>query len=234
MNLAPYLRRWLRHHHPVDARTALVALCRDYGDVSLTKPLLIAMQNEKALVLAIPDITYIEDERKLAFLLDRIQIEKLRSPAIRALGWLGDPTALSTIMDYLEGNEQDVIIALANIGGEQSRDLLVSLLGRYGENIDNLKTIVRALDYVGDPVAAPYLVSLIHELRPYVTAEAVRVLGNLRNPVVIPDLIAKLDDPRDPDQGRTHGHSMSYLATRALEAIGTPEALAAIQQQRST
>lgn len=85
---------------------------------------------------------------------------------------------------------------------------------------------------MGDPAAAPHLVPLLYELRPVVTAEAVRALGGLGNPVVVPDLILKLGDHRDPDEGRTHGHTMSILAARALEAIGTPEALDAIARYR--
>jgi len=232
MDLVPHLQRWLGQHHPAEIRDALITLCRHHGDPSLTKPLLVSMQNEDNLLLALPEMTFIEHERKLSFLLDRIRHIELRSSAIRALGWLGDPVALNIIMGYLQGNEQTVIIALANIGGERARDLLLLLFYRFWEDGDLLKTIIGALDYVGDPDVASHFIPLLYELRPQVTAEAVRALGGLANPIAIPDLIIKLGDYRDPDEGRTHGHSMSYLAARALEEIGTPAALEAVARYR--
>lgn len=228
MNLVPHLQRWLRRTHPTEVREVLISLCQNYGDASLTKPLLLSMQNEPSLLLALPQMDFIEHERKLAFLLGQLHNWDLQPFAIPALGWLGDPAAITPIIGYLPRNEEVVVIALANIGGPQARDLLLNLLYRYWDDERTLKTIVGALDYIGDPTAAPHLVPLLYELRRFVTAEAVRALVGLGNPVVIPDLIAKLDDHRDPDDGRTHGHTMSELAARALERFGTPAALAAL------
>ncbi len=232
INLIPHLRRWLKQVHQEEISLPLAELCRDHGGSTLTRPLLVNMQNEPAFILTLPQITYIDPKRKLVFLLDRVRIPELQNASIRALGYLGNPAAITPLMGYLRGNEEEVIVALANIGGAPAYQMLVRLLHNYWDDTHLLETIIAALGYVGEPAAAPHLVPLLHNPRPLVTAEAVRVLGELGNPAVIPDLAAKLDDHHDPDHGQTHGHTLSELAAHALEQIGTAEALAAIAKYR--
>lgn len=69
-----------------------------------------------------------------------------------------------------------------------------------------------------------YWINALHNEDWTVQVKAVRTLGELGDPRAIPDLIEAMYD--------THITSVSTIAASALEEIGTPEAIVAVQQWR--
>jgi RNA polymerase sigma factor (sigma-70 family) len=155
---------------------------------------------------------------------------------VRAIGLIGDKAAIPALMEFFEylislesprvhGSMIGTIWALGQIGDEQvAHQLGQYLLEISPQDEDYLRSnwrsipirpLVRALGYIGSPVAVPYLAKLV-DYPYFIGEETIGALGRL-GPDAIPVLKQALAQSASPHK--------RWRAAKALSEIGQPDVL---------
>lgn len=152
-----------------------------------------------------------------------------RMAAAKALGELGDPAALPALVAALDDGDEwvatDAAEALGQIGSAEAVPALLETLRAeswrhfFDSMLDGMKD---AENISHAAVAGAMVAGSISDLR----AAAAKALGQIGDPRAVPGLIEALHD--------THLTTDHKSAIRALEALGTPDALAAVQAWRNS
>ncbi|MBL8147873.1 MAG: HEAT repeat domain-containing protein, partial [Anaerolineae bacterium] len=145
-----------------------------------------------------------------------------------ALAQLKDPAALPGLFDALSDAELPVrraaAAAIANLG----EAALAGLRGRLPESTTDQRTaLAEILGGLGVVEAVQPLLGLAQDSEATVRGAAVTALGKLARPEAIPVLSGCLTDTVQPPNV---DEPICYLAASALRAIGTPEALAVVNE----
>lgn len=148
--------------------------------------------------------------------------------AAKALGQSGDPAAVPALVAALDDGDEwvatDAAEALGHLGNAQAVPALLETLRAesWRRFLDTMLAGMNEAENVSHAaVAGAMVASSISDLR----AAAAMALGQLGDPRAVPGLIEALHDD--------HLTAVRESAARALETLGTPDALAALQGWRS-
>lgn len=155
-----------------------------------------------------------------------------RIGAATILGQLKDLRAFEPLLQVFQTEEDDELLraiadALANFGDVRAVEPLIEALKN--DNPLIRYSVIYALGCLGDPRAIPPLIHALETDVDYVRSNAVIALGMLHATEAVPVLINHLDDKDTIWHGSDYLHR--YVAA-ALDTIGTPEALEALQKWR--
>jgi HEAT repeat protein len=149
----------------------------------------------------------------------------VRRTAVRALGQIGDPMAVTPLLDAVTADPalvRDVVAALQRIGPEASPHLRRDLehLVTTGHRGRRGALVATALGLHGDIASAPTLVrALVAGTEPALRAAAAEALGEIGVPIAVPALVAALADA-DPEVRRQAATALGQVSdTSAVPAI---------------
>lgn len=149
----------------------------------------------------------------------------VRRTAVRALGQIGDPMAVTPLLDAVTADPalvRDVVAALQRIGPEASPHLRRDLehLVTAGHRGRRGALVATALGLHGDIASAPTLVrALVAGTEPALRAAAAEALGEIGVPIAVPALVAALADA-DPEVRRQAATALGQVSdTSAVPAI---------------
>ena len=152
----------------------------------------------------------------------------VRREAAVALAQLKDPAALPVLFDALSDVELPVRRAAAAAIASLGEAALAGLRGRLPEaTADQRTALAEILGGLGVTEAVQPLIGLAQDPEAAVRGAAVTALGKLAWPEAIPVLTGCLNDTVQPSNV---DEPICYLAASALRAIGTPEALAVVNE----
>lgn len=155
----------------------------------------------------------------------------VRREAAAALSHLKDPAALPALLDALNDAELPVRRAAAGAIANLGEAALSALQGRLPEaTAEQRATLAGILGGLGVAEAVQPLLGLAQDSEASVRGAAVVSLGKLARPEAIPVLSGCL---RDTVQPANEDEPICYLAATALRNIGTPEALAVVDEWRA-
>ncbi len=217
------------------------AMCLSIGDV-LVRPLVDALTTEERARprerLSKILIGFGASGRQEAERLKGSPNAAVRRTAIYLLREFGGTEALPELIELLKDNEPQVqreaVRAMVNIGTEEAFQALKNALTNGTEKTRG--ALVQSLALVRDDGAAPLFAYLLQHvdhrgrLAP-VYRGALEALGGLKDPQGIPALTAALGRGEWWAPGRTR--NLRNLAAMALSKIGTPEAVAALEDVAS-
>ncbi|MEO0563669.1 MAG: HEAT repeat domain-containing protein [Chloroflexota bacterium] len=225
----------------------LADLVTSYGDASMREALFDIMRTESKTRPFLHQASYIDADTKLEFLLgqlrrceerdndiidDRVD-RRNRWDTILALSKLNDRRAIPHLMDYYRTDGGWVIRCLGYIQDPLAVDILLTVLYGGGQtNRVTLQDCLIGIKHSENPVFGPHLLHWLYLTRKGLMEEdVIRALGATRNPIAVPDLIPLLarDDAYAPHERKP---TIADRAAKALTAIGTPEALAAVAAWR--
>jgi HEAT repeat protein len=152
----------------------------------------------------------------------------IRKSVASALGQIGDATAVPDLLKILPkaGVEvrKSIVEALGKIGKSSVSELLKAL--QNNQSWDVRRSAAEALGQIGDVTAVSGLLETLRNEneRVYVRKSIIVALEKIGDATAVPDLLRFLHD-KDED--------LRLTATHALRQIGTPEALAAINEQQN-
>jgi hypothetical protein len=150
----------------------------------------------------------------------------VRFQAARALGKLRSVMAIDSLIFALFDKDEWVRFqaarALDKIGDNRAVEPFIRVLRERDEI--TLYVAIRALGKLGDIVAVEPLVEMLNEDSPRIRIEIARALGQLKDNRAVQALKILLSDMRQTKDGR-----VCDTILNALQAIATPEALAAVE-----
>lgn len=172
-------------------------------------------------------------ESLIARLLDPDEIAEVRANAATALGLMGDGRAIEPLLDCLAEDEYRVrasaIFALGILGDSRAIEAVSRFLHAKDNHLRYLAAT--ALGNIHDPRALAPLIVALGDKEPRVRIAAAEGLGKLKSERAVPALEGHLYDRGfyglTGDQPRVGDY-----AAKALEAIGTPQALQAVKRWR--
>jgi HEAT repeat protein/DNA polymerase III delta prime subunit len=146
-----------------------------------------------------------------------------------ALGKIGDPEAipllLRTLYDEAEIVRINAFEALVRIGQRKISSLLGFLLD---EDSTIRATTAFVLGYIAESTAIPMLLEVINDEDGHVRSAAIEALGRIGDPIAVSHLVEHLQDETRPYPSIML--RVCDVAAEALEKIGTPEALTALEE----
>ncbi|MBN1564658.1 MAG: HEAT repeat domain-containing protein [Anaerolineae bacterium] len=148
-----------------------------------------------------------------------------RLHVVRVLARISDPRATKILLTILNDDDVNVRVLAANALlsiGEPAVELLLAGLCGTESRIRYFAAYI--LGSLKDTRAIEPLIATLHDPEDRVRFYAVHALGNFKDTRVIQSLITALDDIE---------RNMSFRAAEALTRIGTPEALAAVEEWRA-
>jgi HEAT repeat protein len=218
------------------------AMCVSVGEV-LIRPLAEALAAEErtrprerltAILIAFGSIGRREVER-----LKNSPNAAVRRTAIYLLRNFGGSEALPELTELLADNEQQVqreaVRAILNIGTDRAFEVLQQAL--VSGTAASRESIMQSLGVVRDERAAPLFAYILGhvdhrgQLRP-VYLRAIEALGALKDPAGVPPLKEALYRGEWWAPGRTR--TLRGAAAAALSRIGTPDAIAILEEAAST
>ncbi len=186
----------------------------------------------------------------------------IRWAVVEALAWIGNPAAVPPLIEQLDDPNWTVrvavIRALMEIGDLRAVTGIAKMLADPKDLVR--EAAAEALGELGDPAAAAALVNAVSDPEEFVRLAALRAIGKLGYENAVPTLINALDDSsshirwmaataleniaseaavpaliaslEDYDGPYWEDSKVCDVAARALERIGTPQALDAVAQWR--
>lgn len=150
-----------------------------------------------------------------------------RSVAAQTLGKIGDPIAIPALINVLElDREVEAAIALGRIGTEAPVSALINAARITANNQLHSKAI-DALANIGS-LAIPKLIVELDDPDVFFRYSIITILGDIADEAATYGLIQKLSDYEKPFKHLDE--RICDIAAEALTRIGTPEALAAVEQ----
>jgi len=213
--------------------THAVAALGRMRDIRAVEPLIKALK-DKSINLssnAAEALGVIGDARAVEPLITALKSRDvfLRQSAAEALGIIGDTRAveplITALMDEDDFVRQNAARSLGEIGDRRAVEPLIVAL-------TDEDSVVRgdaamALGVIGDVRAVEPLIAILKDKDMFVRQNVATALGIIGNAQAIEPLTMLLDDDNDDDI-----FNPSYAAQKALERIGTPEALKALEDWR--
>ncbi len=163
-------------------------------------------------------------EESLAVISSLIQTEKESRPlgsAIYALGHIGDPRAVSLLVQYRNHSVPEIRSALAfalgNFSGDaNAADILVHLSRDEDEDVRDWATFgIGALGKVDSPAIRDALIGRLDDSFEDARQEAIVGLARLKDERVLPALLLALDQPEVPD----------IIVEAAIEMLGLSDSV---------
>jgi hypothetical protein len=155
--------------------------------------------------------------------------KRVRARAARLLGQIGDPRALDSLIAALEDDSSMVRLRAAAALGSTRHESALAPLIRAATGDPNPDVRGRATFMLGNFRDDRSLMVLIHALgddKAVVRFSACNALAQRRDPRAVSSLIARLGDT-----ATFWDVTIGEVAAEALRAIGTPEALAALERR---
>ena len=178
-------------------------------------------------------LTHLKDVRYVDFAINRIiDKDERRAHYIVSLGKIGDPQAVPSLIDRLQNDSNASIRsgcarALGQIDDPQAVPSLIDRL-QNDSNAIIRSGCARALGQIGDSQAISILIDrLQNDSHSRVRIECAKALGQIGDAQAVSVLIIA-----QKDTGRVVEDSVAESATKALEKIGTAEALEAVAEWR--
>jgi HEAT repeat protein len=156
----------------------------------------------------------------------------VRAAAVRALSEIDSdeamPGLLETINDPNSFVRETTVAILGKVGNSAVAQQLLGAL----QDTDSFvrRAAARTLGQIADKAIVPDLLELLDDENDAVRWATIESLGKIGDPDAIPALVKKLQDAHKP---ALESKPMCDLAAEALQAIGTSEALAAIERWRT-
>lgn len=222
------------HRWDPDTRAALAVGLRQLGDAAL--PILFeALTDENAMTRRAAAWALGETRDRaaapaLASALDDPDA-LVRREAAFSLGWVRDEATVQLLLDKLrDGNYRvrKAAVEALNWFGVTALPRLLAALRDPDPGVRRLA--VEALGSIHHPDVLPALYDALQDPFVEVRSAAVEVLGATHNPDVAPYLIDALHDVEVSHHGRKR---ICDLAAEALQALGTPAAIEAVEQWRA-
>ncbi len=216
-------------------RSRAVSALGKLGDVRAVDPLIIALKDEDRYVRLSTGI----DPGELRTLGVWTNAFKdiyfdVRSGAAESLGKLGDVRAVDPLINTLKDEDKRVrrnaVKALGKLGDVRAVDPLINTLKDEDKHVR--RNVAEALDKLRDVRAVEPLINALKDEDKWVRRDAAFALGELGDVRAITPLTQLLSD-----NARATSYSRDRVcdvAARALEKIGTPEALAAVAEWRKS
>jgi HEAT repeat protein len=155
----------------------------------------------------------------------------VRREAAVSLGLLRDPAALPALLQGLHDPELPVRRAMAAAIVNLGEAALPALQDRLAQSPAEQRTaLADILGGLGSVNAVEPLIGLARDSDDGVRAAAVMALGKLAQPAAVPVLVERLADTVRPPNA---DEPICYLAAAALRAVGTPDALHALDAWRT-
>ncbi len=204
-----------------------------------TSPLLTVIKHEHRAVRqrAVAALGQIRDERAVDDLAHCIYDtdHAVRRTAAWALGAIGHDRAVPALLEALNDERLEVrqraAWALGEIGDRQAVEGLLDTL--HDENHFVRIAASKALGELRDKRAVPALLDALKSADGGTRQIAAAALGNIRDPESVPHLIPLLDDTYFLYEPGRERNRICDTVARALEKIGTDEALAAVADYRA-
>jgi hypothetical protein len=217
-----------------DVRQAAARALGYLGDIRATIPLISALKDAHGdvraeVAMALGDLG---DNRAIQPLLITLSdsYAPVRTDAATALGMLGR-SAVRPLIEALQNTNayirEGAAWALGDLGDTLAVEPLLKVLR--DANVLVRAYAARGLGTLGDKQAIQYLMPLLFDVDVIVRAWTCWALGQLGGKQAIPGLIVCLSDKR---RYSYQSRRICDIAARALEEIGTPEALAALAEAR--
>lgn len=220
-------------------RSAAAERLKEVGDARAVEPLIEALDDENYTVRFVAAMTLgiIRDPRAIQPL-----VEALRKNDDYDLLW-----ATAWALHEIGALSAEPLIEVLDVNDPLTRDMAADVLGRLGDPraIQPLAVVFRehglqdraqtarfgaadALEMFGED-ALPIFQEALEDPYPEIRARAVMALGNIGSTRSVPSLIAALADEAYPFAADQSEYRVGDLAAAALEQIGSPEALAAVE-----
>ena len=178
---------------------------------------------------------------------------RARLSMVKALGELGDPRAVGTLLELMQGRDRAEYVFVASLaakslsqiasggdaGGEQAIAALIEAMTDSAYGARRMGALV--LGNIRNPVAVPALTAALADDDREVRALAARALGNIgadgdaANRAVAALIVRLRDNDRLSREMSMNGQiavTVSEVAAWALEQIDSPEAQAALEEWR--
>jgi HEAT repeat protein len=222
-----------------NTRVRIIKSLAQIGDPQVISPLtdLLGDENTNVKLIIVQTLGQFHNAAAIPALLERLgdPDRDIRNAATRALVQIGESAVPGLIKMLQAANTATGIAAADALGAlavlmkpEKRTSVLTNLLSilRY-QNKDLQWAAGRALRQFGD-AAIPGLIDASTDLNPDTRYVAIHALGQIGNTIIIPALINRLADKQAP----THSNQrICDLSATILERLGTPEALAALEQR---
>lgn len=140
--------------------------------------------------------------------------------AAYALSAIGDPLAISALIDHLD--EAKVIGRVADFGDDALPELIACL--HQAPTLEHLVGAINALERVRNPDAVPYLLPFLMHPDVGIRLATINALGWIGDARAEYDLILLLSD----DTVLPNGRRLNAYVAKALQLIGTPSATDAL------
>lgn len=197
-SLMPELLRIAADLRSENGRMYAISALGDHGDASVVPFLITCLSDPHTLI-----------QRNAAGSLGQLRATKAVEPLMTVLK---DPAFMY---------RSSAAWALGKIGDLRAFDALVAMLERETDE-HQADSAAEALGMLGDRRAVPILLAYIRDARLFVALDAIKALGNLKDPSAVAPLCALILEP-----GATHDH-LNAAAT-ALAAIGDPRAISVLR-----
>jgi HEAT repeat protein len=170
-------------------------------------------------------------------------LDQLKNPAaymcvivVEALGDLKNAEAVEPLIDVLNDAENEVrrsaAKALGHLGAKWAAEPLIAALTDPEKRVRS--SAADALGELGDGRAVEPLIAALNDANAEVRSNVAEALGKMRDARAVEPLIPLLIDTDKAEGANTFASTTRVCdtAARALEAIGTPEALEAVRSWR--
>lgn len=207
------------------------------GDAQVLGELSSALNDETTLVrwTAVEALAWMGDSSAIPALIEALHDESttVRIAAVRALVEIEDvreafPDLISALNDDHPLVREATAETLGKIGDSTASAYLVQAL--LDKDSFVRRAAAEALGTLGDLTAVPNLISALKDEYHYVRRAVARALGKIGDPAAIPALIDHLDDTSGPEWEESR---MCDIVAEALQAVGTPQAMSALEKWRS-
>lgn len=207
------------------------------GDAQVLEELSSALNDDTTLVrwTAVEALAWMGHSSAIPALVEALHDESwtVRIAAVRALVEITDvreafPDLISTLNDDHPLVREAAAETLGKIGDHNASAYLVQAL--LDKDSFVRRSAAEALGNLGDLTAVPNLINALKDDQHYVRRAVARALGKIGDPAAIPALIDHLDDTRGPEWEESR---MCDIVAEALAAVGTPQAMSALEKWRS-
>ncbi|MEO0562773.1 MAG: HEAT repeat domain-containing protein [Chloroflexota bacterium] len=233
----PHLRAWLASEPIHAVREVITRAISLYGDADDYQRLLAQMAREGPSTDLIIGLGRLGNATTVPILTPYLtnQNGRFQTETVTALSIIGTPAALEAVCGVMyEANILTVTGALSRIGGRGATEALLRLLYFNWEEPRNLQAVIPSIAKCGRPSDAIHLVPLLYADDRYNIGATLQAVGRLQNAALVPDIARFLGDNRKwrYDRAREQRITYSETAAVALEQIGTPEALQALEDYK--